>query len=127
MFLHRHGQRTSLQPMQAIIKEICRNYISFPVLAIDLEHQDPAFIFAGNNAIDLVVGGKPNMGGVELNYIRQFFTIPIEFDGVAVNHALSLVLVNSIKKIVVWEEINIDQPVAWDVILLHLRYRLHVV
>ena len=40
VFLHRHGQGTFLQAMQAVIKEICRNHISLPVLAIDLEHHD---------------------------------------------------------------------------------------
>src|SRR5438105_2399775 len=67
------------------------------------------------------------MSSVKLNHVRQFLTISIQFNGVAVNHAFSLVLVNSIKEIVVREEINIDQPVVGYVILFHLHYRLHLV
>ena len=67
------------------------------------------------------------MSSVKLNHVREFLTIAIQFNGVAVNHAFSLVLVNSIKEIVVGEEINIDQPVVGYIILFHLCYRLHVV
>ncbi len=80
------------------------------VLAIDLKDHDPLFILADDGGIDLIVGGKAYLGGIELYGLAYHLRLTVEFYGRAMDDILFLVFIDDIAIIRVSDKIHVYIP-----------------
>jgi len=78
------------------------------IFTIDLEDHDPLLIIADDGGVDLIIGGKPYLGSVELHGLSYRFRHPVQLYCRAMNDAPVLVLEDHVEVIRVGYEVHID-------------------